>query len=126
MPEFIRSRLGDNQEANVIGQGLQYIMEASESDRAQGLAAFRGMAAATQALFQLEHARLQARLGEGHPRVEALALRLRANAALLPAVDAALGEARTPEPAAKPDRAVIHGRVVDTKLRGLEAITVAW
>jgi hypothetical protein len=126
MPRIDTRRLKAKPETTALAASLERMLEEGDSTRVEGLAAFRTLQGAAQLLYQHEAIRLKARLGAEHPRVRDLELRMKVNPALLSAAASALGRTKAAEPAPVPDRAVVYGRVLDGKTRGLEGLTVAW
>src|SRR5262245_37394658 len=104
---------------------LEAMPARADAARTEGLLALGRLRTAKTAMLGREQARLTAKYGADHPRVQALIRQIDVNRALVNHVAAEAGRAQVAQVDADPKAWVLHGRVMDQNLRGLEALTVA-
>ncbi len=88
------------------------------------LSNFKDMQVFQRVLLQNEERRLTRKLGEEHPRVKALQTRLDQNLEIVGDLEVELEIANIKVPEVEENDVLIHGRVIDENLRGINGLTV--
>jgi len=104
---------------------LEALPARADAARVEGLLALQRLRTAKTALLAREQARLTAKYGADHPRVQALAQQLAVNRLLVNHVGAEAGRAQVARADADPKAWILHGRVLNRDLRGQGGLTVA-
>lgn len=108
-----------------IADALDKQISGADEQRAKGLSGLSGLRTARNAGLARDHARLVERLGPDHPRVAELAARIAVNTALAQSLSTEAARARTEPVLPEKQTWTLHGRVLDTQLRGAPDLTVA-
>jgi hypothetical protein len=104
---------------------LEALPARADTGRVEGLEALRRLRTAKAAMLAREQARLTARYGANHPRVQALTQQITVNRLLVNHVGAEAGRARVAQVDADPKAWILHGRVLNRDLKGQPGLTVA-
>lgn len=99
--------------------------ERLDGQRAAGLAELRTHQVARSSALEKERVRLTAKYGETHPRVQALAARLRFNKRFIRELDVEIDAAGVDVPGVDENTWMIHGRVMDKSHSPLKDMVVA-
>jgi hypothetical protein len=118
-------REGTTVHLSEISQLLERGVEVTDAARATGLVRLQLLRAAKIRGLQRERARLSARLGANHPRVQALASKIEMNELLTVHLGLEAERAKIDIPVPEETTWTLHGRVLDQDLAGMPRLTVA-
>jgi hypothetical protein len=104
---------------------LEALPARADTGRVEGLEALRRLRTAKAAMLAREQARLTAKYGANHPRVQALTQQITLNRLLVNHVGAEAGRVRVAQVDADPKAWVLHGRVMNQNHQGQPNLTVA-
>ena len=104
---------------------LEALPARADAARVEGLESLQRVRSAKAGLLAREQARLTAKYGADHPRVQALAQQISVNRLLVDHVGAEAARAQIAPVDADPKAWILHGRVMKDDLRGQEGLTVA-
>src|SRR5690242_14990702 len=108
-----------------ISRGVDAGVETIDGQRADALDRLNQIRSVKASSMQREQARLAAKYGDNHPRVQALTNRIAINEGLIANLTAESARARTVLPTVDENRWVLHGYVRDEDQKGLSGLTVA-
>lgn len=103
---------------------LQQNLNDITAERSTILGNFKDMQVFQRVLLQNEELRLTRKLGMDHPRVKALQTRLDQNLEIVGDLEVELEIANINVPEVEENDVLIHGRVIDENLRGINGLTV--
>jgi len=110
---------------NTVAANIERGIETADAERAKSLEHLQRVRQARTTSLNREHDRLAAKYGDKHPRVLALASRIKLNDGLVSNLSAEIVRAKTEIPQVDETTWVLHGFVRDLNGKGLSRLTVA-
>jgi hypothetical protein len=116
---------GNKIPVNDIAQSLEAFIAGTDPLRAQSLGRLQRIRKIKNTNLTREQARLSQKLGNTHPRVAETLQKIQVNQELTRNLEIEFGRTQVDIPTADPDSWILHGHVLNAKLKGVPNLTVA-